>query len=85
MRVSTLRIGVCFSVLNTILPLIVYLEPTEVVFVQPQSCCCFCPPALTQPMPHMARPRKGDIIMRVSELADATSRTRKNTPQRTNG
>jgi len=82
---STQKIGVCLNVANTILTTIVYPRPTEVVFVPPQSYSCFCPPVSTQKMPRIARPIKGGVIMRNSELANMISRTRKTTPQHTNG
>ena len=75
----------CFSVLSTILLAIVCQEPIEGAFVPPQSCCSFSPPALTPATPRIARPRKGEIIMRVSELANAIFRRRKNTPQHISG
>ena len=82
---STLRIGLCFSALNTISLPIVYLAPTTASFVPPQSCCCFCLRDLIQAILRIVRTRKGDATMRIGELVYAIYRERKITLRLTNG
>ena len=72
---STLRIERCFSALIINFPPIVYPGLIAVVFSLPLSCCCFCPPALTQATPLIARTNKGDVIMHDSEQVNPIYRT----------